>query len=312
MTNISGPNPSIQGSQPEPIRNNSFLEKRKNLGEFFEAQAAAKKAAAVLQQVKAEQTGTVPEEVSTEASTAQVKKEDIEKLAKNPEAVKLKAQTEKTQSFFMRLISFVLKLLNYLNPMAYINKNKDKEYLKGTPEQLSQAAQKLHDYFLAYPEVFKAEGIFRISPAEEDKKKLFNQLLRSPQQDLPESLSPDLLAGAFKKIYANLNLFGGHVELFKNIGAQLLVQPKPAKEEVVRLLNLLKEALPVERQKDLKNYIEVLANANEENSTNLMTAENLAIAAGPNLCDVLDLSIIKPRQEIAAQLITHYQEVFSK
>jgi hypothetical protein len=318
------------GTGPSPIHNDemgaaSFESKKKAIGGqlHFKQQEGMSKTANVMSQVKAEKMGEVPKEISTGVS-GKLASADLGKLGSQPEAVKVKQQTEQTGSFLTKIFQFIQKMLSYLNPMAYFNKGEAEAtqkagnvaavqatFVKATPEQLSTAANKLNEFMMseAFAKQFETVGIFRESPSQSQKIELFNKLMTSPESvDLSEVSDPHLIAGVMKQIYKEMNLFGKDAAKFEEVGNKLLAQPD--NEEVVKSLKELVTSLPHERQKDLKNFIQVLAKASESEPVNKMGFSNLAIAAGPNLCDVMSMAIIKPRQEIAHQLIAHYKEVF--
>ena len=268
----------------------------------------------------AEEVGVTAGEPTQTQDVTPTKKDILAKAANEPEAKKVKEESEATGSFLSGFISKIRNFFSFINIFAYFRRDKDQNYIKATPEKLSQAAEKLHDYLLDNAnEVFSKTGVFRISVPEKKKIIQFNQVVRSPNTDLPEDVDTHLAAVVFKKVYADLNLFASDENLvkeFKQVAEQLSVMPAPSEGEVIQLLKNLKETLPIERQADLKNFIEVLAKASEYSAQSQMDVKNLAIVAGPNLCDanISDFSeaiaFSAKRQQVAAKFIEHYAEVF--
>lgn len=310
----------VQGNQPSvPSQGSQPLK--------FPQQGAVNKVANATSNAEAQRTGNVPRNASSQVS-GKVRSDDIEKLRQSPDARNVKEQKQQTSSFLSRIPAYISKLFSYLNPMAYFNKNKGNAvaaqpqataavaqptFVKASPDQLSAGAKKLTAFMLSKPEMFKEEGIFRLSGRERDKTDLFNKLMTSPESvELAEVDDPHVLTGVLKHIYRDMNLFGGNpdqIAKFKETGNTLLETPD--EKTVIALLKDLKGSLPIGRQEDLKNFIQVLAKASESSEVSLMGVSNLAVVGGPNLYVTNDTTILDLRQEIAHQFIAHYDKVFT-
>jgi len=277
--------------------------------------------ASVMEEVRSQRVGEIPKKLKP-STINKIERMSIVSLEHYPKAIELKKQTEKTTSVLSTICSFSLRILSYLNPMAYFKKDKSRaiaaappEFVKATPEQLMAAARKLNTFMIQKEAVIhlQAETIFRLDFIKEEKIKLFNQLMTSLDSvDLTQVENAHLLAVVFKKVYRDMNLFGGLLDNFIEIGKAL---PKnkadESRDEAIELLKKLKALLSKDGQQGLKNFIQVLAEASKYEDQNKMNAEALAVVAGPNLCS----SIFKVEQfviaaKITEQFIKYYVEVF--
>lgn len=146
----------------------------------------------------------------------------------------------------------------------------------------SQILRRIAKEFEDNPGLLDIEGMFRI-PANADKiMEAKTRLMMSPNGALPTD--PHELAGLFKLIFGNLNLFGSTNKKLNDTfyqTAQTLFQEKD-QTKIIQGLQALIDGLSSERKADLKAYLNVLVNANQHEK-NKMVIQALAIVAAPNM-----------------------------
>lgn len=273
-------------------------------------------------------------EISTNLSrraTILLESSQFQQMGHNPDAAENKTIWDKAQSVLSEFLSSAIAFFkSMIPPKVMVYFSKDKEASVNTPQQsnavaekvsdettqeLSQAARALKEKIMTKPEdVFNSVGVFRTEEYDKNKRDaLIVQLKQSPSQAEITETDSNVLAGAFKKIYADLNLFGDHFVALETAAKALQTTPPTDSDTIVKYLMDLKNKLPAERQVDLKNYIEVFAKASEFGDKTKMSAHALADMAGPNLCQIpLDkmMNTAKPINEVAHQLILNFKQVF--
>lgn len=175
-----------------------------------------------------------------------------------------------------------------------------------TPQKLSRAARKLIDFFdkSGYT---KSEGLFRIS-ADQAVLEIFYHYLLSLDSDaiLPNRINcnkkefvidANLVAGALKKIYKEMNVFGssGLREQCIQIGKKF-VENNVAEADVVADLKTLVNQLDPERKQDLHSFIDLLQKIEQESEINKMSISNLAISINDLLCSEILPAVPLPQK----------------
>jgi hypothetical protein len=183
---------------------------------------------------------------------------------------------------------------------------------KPTDERLSRAARHIAPLFTG--KRLESEGLFRISASASERKKLYQSLIStSASEPLPDlsAQQNDMLAGLFKEIYKQLDLFGS-----ANLSAEIMqtgAQLKGMKDDndMITSLKQLVKQLPEDRQKDLNLFIYVLAQTAKSSAVNKMNPTNLAIAAGINIwASAATFEQQQLGQAVAKAFIENYEKVF--
>lgn len=161
-------------------------------------------------------------------------------------------------------------------------------------------------------------GIFRLSGSKLNVDKLLAQWTRSStnaDQIAEEKPSLQDATGVLKQIFGQMKLFNSPAlqDKFLKLGEESLA----GMEEQAKISQLkdLVAQLPAHQQEALKAMLNLLGKVSGYKDENKMDVNNLAIVFGPRLVwkddPAEELQIQKPRHEMAVNLITYRDQIFS-